>query len=484
VVTNSGGTGTGISLVAGDAVSGITVSGTLGAGISVSNAGNFTIGANVTISGAGADGLDVSGGSGDATVGATISGSAGHSVDVSGRQGGILTLSGAITDNADGVVLASNNNGATISFTGQLTATTTNADPAFQAIGGGTVTVTGPGSTLSTQDAVALDVESTTIGTAGLTFQTISAGVSASSGPAEGVLLSDTGNGPLNVTGASVLGSGGDIQGTSVAAVSASNAGAVSLKDMDMTLQGGDGVEAASVGALAVFSSQIVGGASGIVATGTTNTQPSFDIELNVLNGQQDSAISLTYAGTSSGYVVQNLIGSDPPFPVTIGSVTGDGIDLLPAGGGTLEASVSDNTVDEIDAGIGIDAQAPAGGTLDLSLDNNTVNMDNPGSQDGVQIGSSGTACVVFPDPNDVTAAGTSSSANGMELDLSSGGVFEIQGLPTDTVDPVSYLETVNGLAVGGGGGSAPAVAVTNGPAFVVGPADGCPVPSGSNHLS
>jgi hypothetical protein len=476
IVQNSGGSG--ISLVEGDAVNGVTVTATSGAGISVSSAGDFTIGSNVTISGAGADGIDVSGGSGNATVGAAISGSAGHSVDVNGRRGGILTFGGPISDSADGVLLASNG-GATINFTGGLTSTTTTAFSAFQALGGGTVAVTGSGNALSTRDAIALDVESTTIGGAGLNFQTISAGASTSSGPAEGVFLSHTGNGQLTVTGAhNVLGSGGDIQGTTVAAVSASNAGAVSLTDMDMTLQGGDGVEAASVGALAMFSSQIVGGASGIVATGTSNADPSFDIELNVLSGQQDTAISLTYAGTSSGYLEQNLIGSENS-PVAIGSVTGDGIDLSPVGDGTLEATVSDNQVYEIDTGIGINAQAPAGGTLDLSLDNNLVHMDSLGSQDGVQIGSSGTVCLVFPDPNTVTAAGTSSSANGMEVDLGSGSVFGIQGLDTD---PVSYLNAVNvlGAAVGGG---APAAAVTDGPAFTAPPSN-CPVPSGSNHLT
>jgi Bacterial Ig domain len=476
VITNGGGTG--ISLVTGDAVGGVDVSGSSGAGISVSNAASFTIAANVTISNAGADGLDVSNGNGDATVAAAITGSAGHSVEVSGRQGGTLTFSGAITDTGDGVDLQ-NNGGATISFTGQLASTTTNSDPAFQALGGGTVTVSGAGSTLSTQDAVALDVESTAIGTAGLTFQTISAGAGPGSGPAEGVLLSDTGNGPIVVTGSnSAQGSGGDIQGTTVAAVSASNTGELSLTDMDMTPQSGDGVEAASVDELAVFSSQVTGGDSGIVATGVSTAQPSFDIELNVLGGQQGTAISLTYGGTSSGYVQQNQIGSESPL--SIGSIAGDGIDLWPVGGGTLEADVSANTVDEIDSGIGIDAQAPDNGTLDLTLSLNAVNMDSTSSQDGVQVGSSGTVCV-NPTGNDVAAAGTSASANAMEFDqqLSSCSVFEIEGLDTD---PVSYLKAVNILNVAAGGG-AQALAATNGPAFMEAPS-ACPAPSGDGHLT
>jgi hypothetical protein len=289
------------------------------------------------------------------------------------------------------------------------------------------------------------------------------------------VLLSNTGDGPFTVTGAhNLLGSGGDIEGTTTAAVSVSGAGAVSLTDMDMAPQSGNGVEVVNSGELAVFSSQVTGGASGIVVTGTPTAQPSFDIELNTLSGQEDSALSLTPSGTSSGYVEQNLIGSDPPLPVTTGSVTGDGIDLWPQGGGTLEATVSGNTVDQIDMGVGIDAQAPSGGTLDLTLDDNAVNMDLPGSQDGVQIGSSGTVCLALPDPNTVTAAGTSGQANGMEVDqqLSSGSVFEIQGLDTD---PVTYLNTASG-------GGAPAAAVTNGPAFTA-PSSPCPVLSGSNHL-
>jgi hypothetical protein len=289
------------------------------------------------------------------------------------------------------------------------------------------------------------------------------------------VLLSSTGSGPLNVRGASLPGSGGDIQGTSGAAISATNAGEVLLNDMDMTLDGGDGVEATSVEALAVYSSQITGGASGIVATGISDAQAydllSFDIEYNVLSLQQDSAISLTYEDTSSGSLVQNQIGSESPVA---GSVTGDGIYLAPVGAGTLEASLSNNIVDQIDAGIGIDAQAPANSTLDLTLYQNEVSMDSPTSQDGVQVGSSGTVCLNATG-NDVMAAGQSSSANGMELDLTSGSVFEIQGLDTDPVDYVTGVNTL-GAAIGYG---APA-AVTNGSDFVAAPAGGCPAPSGS----
>ncbi len=477
VITHN--SGVGVSLVGGDTLSAVTVSATAGAGIAVSGANTFTISSSVAVANAGADGIDINGGAGAASVAAAISGSAGHSVNVQSRSGGTLVFGGAISDSGDGVLLQ-NNNGATINFTGPITAVTTNSHPAFQALGGGTVTASSAVSTLSAGGAAALDVESTAIGSGGLQFQSISAGTSPSSGPADGVILSATGPGAVTVTGLQGLaGSGGTIQGTTAAALSASDSGRLSLTDMVLEPAGGDGVSASVVPSLVVLFSTISGGEHGIAASGDASQQATqtFDIESDALSGQHGAAVSLTYAGTTTGYVQTNTIGSESP--VLAGSSSGDGIDVSPSGGGAITAQIADNQIYQINQGDGIDAQAPSGALLNLTLANNTVQMDSASSQDGVVVGSTGSVCL-NPTGNTVAAYGSSASANAMEVDqLTPASSFEIQGYD-GVSDAAAFLSAHNSLSVGAGGGGTDAVATPDGSnvfAGVPGPGFTCPAP-------
>ena len=478
--------GAGVSLADGDTLSAVTVSGTSGAGITVASANTFTITSSVTVTNAGADGIDITGGSGAASVGAAISGSAGHSVDVQSRGGGTLVFAGAINDGGNGVLLQSNG-GATINFTGSITSATTNSHPAFQALGGGTVSATAAGNTLSAADAAALDVESTAIGSGGLQFQSISAGTSPSSGPTDGVTLLSTGPGPVAVTGLQGhAGSGGTIQGTTTAALSASSSGSLTLNDMLLEPASGDGVLAATLPALSVFFSTITGGQSAIAASGdasTLGTPQTFDIESNALSGQQAAAISLTYAGTTTGYVLTNTIGSESP--VLAGSTGGDGIDIAPTSPGSLTAQLANNQIDQIQQHDGIDAQASVDALVNLTLTSNTINMDSASSQDGVLVGSAGSVCLNSLG-NTVVAAGTSSSDNAMEVDqLGAASVFEIQGYSgASDASGVGAVETLlegrdPGLSVTGAGSRALATADgPNGFTGVPGPVGTtCPAP-------
>jgi hypothetical protein len=450
VITNASSASAGVSLAGGDDVSAVTVSATAGAGISVVNANTFTIAASVAVTNAGADGIDVTGGGGNATVAATVSGSAAHAVDVQTRSSGTLTFSGALADSGDGLMLSANP-GATVDFTGAITASTTNSHPAFEAIGGGTVAATSGENTLSSTAAAALDVDSTAIGSGGLDFQSISSGASPSSGPADGVILSDTGSGPLNVSGTqNIAGSGGTIQGTSVAAMSFFNTGPVTLNGVLIEPAGGDGVLASVVPALEIFFSTFTGANTAIAASGDASTQAhpqTFDIEQDHLSGQHDAAIALTYAGATTGYLLQNHIGSE--IPMLAGSTNGDGIDITPSLGGSITGQIAGNEIDQIDQGNGIDAQAPAGAVLDLTVANNTVEMDGSSSHDGIVVGpgSAGTVCL-NPTGNIVSAAGSSAGANGFEVDqLTLDSVFQIQGYAGDGLsDVAAYLVAGNPL--------------------------------------
>ena len=100
----------------------------------------------------------------------------------------------------------------------------TSSGAGFSATGGGTVTVTDPAdaatNSISTASGTALNVVNTTIGAAGLTFESIGA-----NGAASGIILNTTGTvGGLTVTGVgNTLGFGGTITNTTGAGVSLTN---------------------------------------------------------------------------------------------------------------------------------------------------------------------------------------------------------------------------------------------------------------------
>lgn len=437
---------TGITMTDADTVDGVNVQNTSGAGISVSGANSFTIGSNVAISDAGGDGLDVDGGNSDASVGASITSSHAHSVFVEDRGGGTLTLNGSITDAADGVLL-STNTGATIDFTGLIDSTTTNSNPAFKAVLGGTVESSDSSSVLSSAEAPALDVENTAIGGGTLAFESIAVDGSGGSAPANGILLANTAPGGVTVSGSG--GSGGTIQGTTAAAVSATSTGPVSLNHMDFSGDAGDDVSASAVSALTVENSSISGGLHGVLATGATandseSDPQSFTIENDVFGGQQDAAIALTYTDDSSGNVEYD----------TIGSVSGDGIDLEPTGG-IMQAELYENTLSDIEGETGIATLTPAaaGDELDLTLTDNQVTMGSSSSQNGVTMtGSTGTTCLNSLS-NVITAAGA--HTDGIELDAGA-GLFEITSYASGSV--ASFLETSSTLTPGSGGQGAVAL--------------------------
>ena len=167
----------------------------------------------------------------------------GDVVEITGRTGGTVTFSGAISASggAGGIDIDANT-GGTINFTGQTTLSTgainavditgnagatinfnaggnglditTTTGVGFNATGpgplattGGTVNVQGSGNTISSTSGTALNVVHTTIGASNLTFQSIS-----SNGAASGIILNNTGSsGGLHVTGDGGAGSGGTI---------------------------------------------------------------------------------------------------------------------------------------------------------------------------------------------------------------------------------------------------------------------------------
>ena len=209
--------------------------------------GGGTIGATTTTSGRTID-IGNAGGvaNGDVTIAASITNSSGVAARIQQLTTGTVLFTGAIDEDAEGILL-DGNTGATITFRGGMTLDT-GADPAFRAINGGTVNVcpttlcsgggTAVTNTIGTSGvpitATAVEIAATAIGAEGVTFRSID--VTNATAPA--ITLDGTGAGPFTVTGdgtttADGNGSGGTIANIGADAVALqSTGGLVSLQNV------------------------------------------------------------------------------------------------------------------------------------------------------------------------------------------------------------------------------------------------------------
>ncbi len=202
--------------------------------------GTLTISAGA-LSGATGNSFDINGGTAAISNAATIASGFARSVNVTGKTGGTVIFSGAITDTDTGISLTTNT-GATINFIGGLSLST-GANTAFNATGGGTVNVCDENpcnpaatgalvNTLTSTTGTALNVANTTIGSNNLEFRSISA-----NGALKGIILNTTGSsGGLSVTGSGTTnGSGGTIQNISTRGAEFINTRNLSLKNITFT---------------------------------------------------------------------------------------------------------------------------------------------------------------------------------------------------------------------------------------------------------
>ena len=351
------------------------------------------------VTGAAGAGVHVDGGAGTIGYGGSVTAGSGRSILVVNRTGGSVTLSGDVTDGAQGVRIADNsggtialtgaskaistgantgvelqsNAGATIQFAGGGLAVSTSGATAFSATGGGTLTVTGAGNTLSAANAAALSVVNTTIGVAGLSFQSISA-----SNAADGVVLENTGatNG-LQVTGTGAPASGGTLSGMSGSGVRLEDARNVFLSYMAIQNTGGSGVRGTGV---TNFSFQN----GSVTAAGTALGIDASSIAFNSAAATNLSGtLSITGSTLANAYYhgvhVVNRAGTLTQVSITGNTITssastvdsrGSGIVLLAQGSAgavarVLEAQISGNAVTGFPSGSGIHAvggNATAGG--------------------------------------------------------------------------------------------------------------------------
>ncbi len=352
--------GDGINVAQNNNISGIDIGDTSGADIADSggSVGNLTI-SDVGTSGTGQV-IDIDqGGTLNVTLNSAGStASSGGAVDLAG-VGGTFTVTGATTiagvhsgggiDITGSSVAASFAGGGTVA-TGATTAVNyvgnggslhigdglaivTTSGAGFNASGGGTVTATGDGNSIVSTTGTALSVSNSSIGLAGLTFESIS-----SAGAVNGILLNNTGttaglHGGLTVTGnpgSAVNGSGGTITGSTGAGISLTNTRDVSLDQMTISNGGNDGISGSGVVNFALSNSSILNngnasGENGIDMTGLTGTAA---IDNSTITGSFEDGFSLL---NSSG-TLDSLAITDSTFDhlaVQSGAGGGNGVVIL-----------------------------------------------------------------------------------------------------------------------------------------------------------
>ncbi|ESW93664.1 hypothetical protein X770_03990 [Mesorhizobium sp. LSJC269B00] len=425
----------------------------------VTGSGAIDLGTGALVGGTSAvirigDGLGTANSGGTAAftyAGAITSGSTGQAVNIQDRAltAGNITLSGNITHNAAGQiglllddnvagiitfsgasksitsttaagVSLSDNTGATINFTngGLVIATTSGAG--FNATGGGTVTVQGTGNTIASGTGTALNVANTTIGAGDVTFRSI-----ASNGAANGIVLNNTGtSGNLVVTGTGATGgSGGTIQNSAGDGVSLTDTQDVSLSNMIISDNAGNGIKGLRVNGVVlngltlnsnadantesgILFNELTGNASHVTTFTNLTVSNSFTHNVQVINSGGTLANLVVSGGTFSNNGASNNAGSDfifeadgagvagaPTMTLTVDGATFTGNNAYPGPGvipgtglfviandGTVNAHIGETTgnlFNNLNNGINLtqssNSGAGTGGNLNFTVRNNTV---------------------------------------------------------------------------------------------------------------
>lgn len=364
------------------------------AGVDVENTSNGTLsfGSGASISNPSGIALSVSNSSPSLTFAGPITHNAGRAVFFS-SVGGTATLSGDIAGSgasASGILVQ--NSSANVTFSGASKSLSTQGNPAvtlwsnsgsilfsggglaltttsgngFSATGGGTVQVTGAGNTITSTGGVALNVQSTSIGASGLSFQRIDA-----SGGSNGIVLNNTGNvNGVQVTGTGTASSGGTIQNTSGAGIALVNASNVRFNNLRIVNTTRSGVEGTGVTNFEFTNGSIdqSGDAPGIFGAdesnisffdspnpGAVNITGVVTITNNTLSNAYYHGIRMRNAapGTISALTISdNVITTPTTDAASVGS--GINIDMQGAGINVTRATINNNDIFNVPTGVGI----------------------------------------------------------------------------------------------------------------------------------
>jgi hypothetical protein len=328
------------------------------------------------------------------TAASSLSGNSGAAVGIT-ESSVAFAYDGDISNSGFGIIV-SGNSGSTIDFTGTLTLTTAN-NAAFVATNGGTLTSTGgAGSTIETTIATPLTISAVTIGSSGITFESISA-----TGAQNGIVLSNTGTlGGLTVTGTG-LGcgdtaascTGGAIRSTSGDAILLTNTTGVSLTSMLIKFAGGDGIESSGGGGF-TFSDVTIASVAGNGWTASNLTGSNVVDNASLITGVNSSNKSgIRVQNTNTDLTLLSL--NDSHFT---NSSSGQSHVLFESSGTSdMRLEVASNTFDNLFAQAVTAAagqSGPSAGTMTTIIGGPTPSDGNT-FQNASTLGENNVACVL-----------------------------------------------------------------------------------------
>ena len=330
----------------------------------------------------------------------------------------------SLTGTTDGVNIL-NNTGGTTSFN-NIDITKTGGGDGFtatSAVAGHTVTVTGNDNNISTQTGTALNLNTIAAGAAGINFESVS-----SNGAVNGIIINNVTGGPVNIGMNAAADMGGTIQNSTGAAVQITNAANVNLNNMQIqnTAVGFNSVTVTHnnsvASAVSITNTDISGGLEGIdlnrTATGTT----SFALRGSTVINTAGDAINMNIGGSgTANIVVQNNSqidgGDDQALSVAVTGGSAKNV-LMLVDGNTMSNNSLASTA-QIDMN--------GGGTLNATVSNNTMSNGNAGAARALSMES--TSGIVRLALNDNT--GINSGVEEEILLDETGGDFRIEDLAT-----------------------------------------------------
>ncbi|MCA9188926.1 MAG: right-handed parallel beta-helix repeat-containing protein, partial [Planctomycetales bacterium] len=371
------------------------------AGIDISNDsdGTFSFPSTAVITNPSGTGLHITGSAALVTYAGQISNNTGRAVVIDGNNGGNVTVSGEVTDTAQGL-LVQNNTGGTFRFTGLVDLETaannaatidnnsnsttsfsnlqvaTTSGTGFLVTNSDAVEVSGSTSNIESTTGTAVDISGSRISNVGVSFESVSA-----DGAANGIRLQNVTGGQF-ATGlfGSNAGDGGTIQNTTGAGVLIDNAASVSLNHLMVENTLGRGIDVAhssgTASTVTVANSTVRGaGAEGLNLNSTGSGTMRMTLTSNSVDTSVDQGINIDVAGSTS---IANITLNGN----TVVNDTGDEAVLLTASGNTaktLNLLVNNNQFTNGDpAAVAASFQMNGAVSFNATVTNNTfVNSDN-----------------------------------------------------------------------------------------------------------
>jgi hypothetical protein len=396
--------------------------GDAGIDIDTGSAGTFTFNLNTDITNPTGDAFLVDTSTAAITYAGTITDNSGRIINISNHDTTnniTFTTTSSITATAgsSGILIQESGTGGTIAFNGETQLTTTNQNAVtlinnagktinfnadglglditttsgsgFAASNGGTITISdsGSGNTINVTSAGALSVAAfsaingTTIGAGGVTFDSIS-----QNGGLNGIVLSGTGTGAFTVLGdgsqTSGLydrdGSGGTISGTTGHAIALTNANNVTIRQMNLTNPGGDGVNSSGGSSIKLQAVNIdAGGGDGWQAINLGGVN-EFNNNSRVTDWQVNNTFGITVTNTDTNFTsftVQNAL-----FTTSATGADGFLFDANGATSGSITVNNSEFTLIDQDA---VQINADGSGTINARVNNNNFHDADATAGDG-----------------------------------------------------------------------------------------------------